>query len=222
MTAQQHFKIPRWISITFIAVVSVLVLINVFSPLRLNTDSIRYLLILEFLKGNLGNNSVAAHDFLPHGYPWLLFLLDKLHILNSLSITLLNILAITASAILYINILKIERPLLYLSLVLLSYLNVKHFTLGVSDQFFTLIFTLSIYFWVRFFKDKAIFIIPALLFTIFSVWVRTAGIAVVVGIMAYLIYQNRVKLFKRKATVSLFLAIPIIFAIAFFLNLHFF
>src|ERR1700679_3591104 len=105
-----QFKLLNRVSTAFFCFVLVLVLINTFSPLRLNIDSIRYLRILEVFKGGLTKNSDAAHDFLPHGYPWLLYLLDKFQALNSFSITLINIVSILISSYLFTKILNISNP----------------------------------------------------------------------------------------------------------------
>ena len=182
----------------FFVVVLLLILLNIFTPLRLNTDGVRYLNILEFLKGNLDGHSSAAHDFFPHGYPWFLYCLDKLHLLNPVSITLVNIISVLISAYLMALLLKIESKLLYIALVLLSFVNIKHFTLSVADQFFTLFFISSIYFWTKAFSEKLVFFIPALILTVSSIYLRTAGVSILLGVVLYGVYCKRDLLTERK------------------------
>ncbi|MEP6611531.1 MAG: hypothetical protein ABJA76_06590 [Mucilaginibacter sp.] len=179
-----------------------LVLLNVFTPLRLITDGIRYLNILEYFKGGLGNSSIAAHDVLPHGYPWLLYLFDKLHLPFPMAITALNITCVLLSCHLLTKLLPVDNRLIFYSLVLLSFVNIKHFTLPVSDQLFTLLFMAGIYFWSAVFKGKLYSLIPALLLTAASVYTRTAGIAIVPGIIFHLIYNNRTKLATSKILIG--------------------
>jgi len=185
-------------SIAIFGTVLLLVMLNIFTPLRLNTDGIRYLNILEYLKGNLGNNSTAAHDYLPHGYPWLLYLLQHFNLLSSLSITLINIGAVLIAAYFLADMLAIKNRFFYFSLILASFINIKHFELPVSDQFFTLVFIGSIYLWSHVFKGKTYFIIPALLLTLLSIYIRTAGAAIIIGVLFYLCFLKKDVLFKKK------------------------
>jgi hypothetical protein len=142
------------IAVGIFGIVMLLILVNLFSPLRLNTDGIRYLNILEFLKGNLDNSSYASKDFLPHGYPWLLYFLDRLHLLSAWLITLVNIASVLISSCLLAGLLKIKNKLIYFTLVMISFINIKQYTLPISDQLFTLLFIASIYFWTLFLNGK--------------------------------------------------------------------
>lgn len=165
------------------------------SPLRLNTDGIRYLNILEFLKGNFGTTN---HDFLPHGYPWFLYMLNRLHLLGAWSITLVNILSILTASYFLAKLLKVKHRLLYFTLVLLSFINIKQYTLPISDQFFTLVFILSIYFWTLFLNGKKHLIIPAIIFTALSIYIRTAGFSIIIGLIFYSVYLKRDFIGKNK------------------------
>lgn len=203
------------------AFVLLLALLNIFTPLRLNTDGIRYLNIVEYLKGNLDNSSTAAHDYLPHGYPWFLFILDKLHILGPISITLINIFSTLIAGYLTANLLNIKDKLPYLSLLLISFINIKHFTLPVSDQFFTLVFITAIYLWNYCFKGKLLLGIPAIIFTLLSIYLRTAGITVVIGIALYFCYLNIGVLLKKRALIIILVILLIGLFGAFIINLRF-
>lgn len=187
------------LTVAFFCTVMFLVSLNIFTPLRLITDGIRYLNIVEYLHGTLDKNSDAAHDYLPHGYPWLLFMLDKLNLLGSISITIINILSVLISSYILTRIFAIENKLFFFALVMSSFVNVKHFTLSISDQLFALLFMASIYLWSEFFNRRRYYIVPALLLTAASIYVRTAGIVLIPGIAFYMIYRNKAKLMERRA-----------------------
>lgn len=200
---------PRIITSFFICVL-LLTFLNIFSPLRLNTDSIRYLGILEYLKGNLAKTSTAANDFLPHGYPELLKTLEKYRLLSSITITIVNILSVLISAAVFIKLFQIKKIKLFYVLILLSFVNIKEYALPMSDQLFTLLFSVSIYLWtVTFNKRGHYYIIPALLFTFLSICVRTAGISIIGGVVGYLLYANKHYLFRNK---KITLAATLVFA----------
>jgi hypothetical protein len=216
-----QYYIGNRLAISLFCIAIFLTFLNIFTPLRLSTDGIRYLNILEYLNGSFDKNSYPAHDFLPHGYPWLLFLLGKLHLLGPMSITIVNILAIMLSCYLLTKVLTINNKLLFYSLVLLSFVNVKHFTLPVSDQLFTLLFIASIFLWSKFFSGQWYYILPALLLMAASIYVRTAGIAIVPGILFYTIYGNKEKLSKHRLLTGSALLLLLIAVIIFFIKLSF-
>jgi len=191
MLLYRYLYNPKVITLLF-TVVLLLTFLNVFSPLRLNTDSIRYFGILEYLKGNLAENSSPAQDFLPHGYPEFLRMLEKYHLLNSITITIVNILSVIITGAIFIKLFDIKNPKLYYVLILLSFVNIKEYALPMSDQLFTLLFSIAIYLWtITFNKHMYYCIIPALLFTFLSIYVRTAGITIIGGVIFYLLYANK-------------------------------
>ena len=216
------YKFNKLLATTFFCIVVFLVLLNILTPLRLNTDGIRYLNILEYLKGNLDKNSVAAHDFLPRGYPVFLFVFDKIHLLSPALITLINILSILTSSYILAKLLKIENRLIYFSLIMISFINIKQFTLPVSDQLFTLLFIWSIYLWAIFFRGRLYFIAPALIITVISIFVRTAGVAVIIGVILYIIYINKKLILQKKILSGLIALLFILLTVVFVHNLSFF
>lgn len=190
------------ISLAIFFAILLLFVLNIFTPLRLNTDGIRYLNIVEYFNGNLGSNSTAAHDYLPHGYPRLLYLLGQLHLLRPTVITLLNIFSVFAACYLLGCLFEIKNKPLYFSLVMLSFILIKHATLPVSDEVFMFLFILSIYLWDRFFKRQRHFIILALITTIISIYLRTAGAAIFIGVLLYLCYLKRSFFLKKKIAIA--------------------
>lgn len=200
-------------------IVLILAFLNIFTPLRLSTDGIRYLNILEYLNGGFAEDSYPMHDFLPHGYPWFLFLLDKLHLLGPMSITITNILSVLLSCYLLTKIFTIRNKLLFYSLVLLSFVNIKHFTLPVSDELFTLLFIISIFFWSEFFSGKRIYILTALLTTAVAIYVRTAGIVILPGILFYVLHIKKEWLKRYRILTGAVLLLLSVTVIVFFIKL---
>lgn len=215
-------KAYSWTVAVFFALVLLLVLVNVFSPLRLNNDAGRYLGILEYFKGGLGQNSDAAHDYLPHGYPYFLYILERAHLLSPFSITLFNILSAVVAALLLMKEFAVSSKLFYLTLVLISYINIKEYALPVSDQLFTLLFMVAVLLWTRSFKGNLYYVVPALIITAISIYVRTAGVAIIIGVAAYLIYLNRDRLKKRKIILGLTFLLIAAFTVIFIIDFNFF
>jgi len=186
------------IGILFFGLVTILLLLNVFTPLRLNTDGTRYLNILQYFEGLFDKNSGPAKDFLPHGYPWLLFVLDKLGILNAASICLINIISFLLACYILTKILPVENKWVFYGLVLLSFVYIKHTTLPVSDPLFVLLFMSAIYFWSGYFNGNKNYILPCLLITIVAIYVRTVGIIIVPSITLYIAFKNKKQLFQNR------------------------
>jgi len=213
------FKDKKWIGVVFFTIVILLLLPNLFTPLRLNTDGIRYLKIMEYLAGNLDQNSDAAHDFFPHGYPRFLLALSRLQLLNPLTITFINILSIVLASYLLVVLLKIKNSLFFMGLTMISAINIKQFTLPIADQFFTLFFLTGIYLWTLFFKRRSLYIIPALAVTIINLYLRTAGIALIAGVLLYVVYLNKHIFLKHKKLLLTALGCIIIGFVAFIFKL---
>lgn len=201
-------------------IILLLVVINVFTPLRLNTDGIRYLNILEYLKGDFDSNSIAAHDFLPHGYPWLLQAFDKLHLLCPAIITLVNIIAILGGSYFVACLFAVKNKWLYLGAVQLCFICIKHYTLPLADEVFTFIILGAVYCWDSVFKGNRYLIAPALLISALAMFFRTAGISVIIGIILYLLYCYRGYLLKYKIVIMCLIALLTGVFILFALNIH--
>ncbi len=174
------------------------------------------------MKGNLDKTSDAAHDYLPHGYPWLLLFLDKLYLLCPGVITFINIICVLAGSYILAGIFDIRDKIIYLSLVLISFVCIKHYTLVVADEVFTLIFISAIYFWSKFFSGERLFIIQAVILSCLGVLVRSAGVAVIAGAVLYAIFLYRRQLFKRKIVLIAFITVCIVSIAIFIFNINFF
>lgn len=215
-------KIPnnvRNVSLVLLALVTLLTFVNVVTPLRLNTDGIRYLMIVEFMKGNLDSNSVAAKDFLPHGYPRLLWLIDRVGLLNGTMVTIMNLCSLLLAGYFVTKLLPLKNRAIFFVCLMLSFVNIKQSTLAVSDHLFSFLFFLAIYLWTASFKGKRWAILPAFLVTVISIYVRTAGIALVAGIGFYMVFRSSKTLFRSKIVIAAIVAAVVAGIVAFMINL---
>lgn len=126
----------------FVLVLNLLCLLQTFSPLRLNTDSIAYL--------SLAASAVDGHGFLyagssthfPHGYPALIALLDCLGLACSWSFIGLNCLFIACALWSCFLVFRSGfgftgwRAVLSCGFPLLSFVLIKHMSLPLSDSVF--------------------------------------------------------------------------------------
>lgn len=190
-------KMPLAVKIA-LGIIALLLLANIFSPLRLNTDAIRYFNIMLYLKGMLRADDYAGIDYLPHGYPLLLKYLATANVLSSQTIIIINIAAALASGYLICRLLPAKNWLIVTALLLLSHINIKHLTLPTADELFAGCLLLSVWCWEMALKKKLIYYLPAILTTIAAVYLRTAGIVVPCGIILYLIYTKRYVFYKKR------------------------
>lgn len=181
-------KNTRYASIAFLALVMILVGLNVLTPLRINTDVARYLNIMEYLEGKLGADSFAAVDFYPHGYPNLLHLLHTCGLLNVKVLVGINILSVIGAAWLFTLVFPVRNKPLFVALVLLSFVNIKHITLPVADQLFTFVLLLATLFAKKGFERNYAWFVPAFLFAVLSMCLRTAGVVFFGGLVCYSVY----------------------------------
>ncbi|MBS1587471.1 MAG: hypothetical protein JSS82_18205 [Bacteroidetes bacterium] len=181
-------KNTRYASIALLVFVSVLLLLNVFTPLRINTDVARYLNIMEYLQGKLGADSFAATDFYPHGYPRLLSLLSACGMLNVKVLVVINMLSVLLAAYLFTQLFPVRNKHLFIALVLLSFVNIKHITLPVADELFTFVLLLATLLAKKGFDRNYAWFLPALLLALLSMYLRTAGIEFFGGLLFYLVY----------------------------------
>jgi len=132
------FKFQRWAT-SFLCALSVVYILQMFTPLRLTRDSVVYL--------QMAGSAVNGEGFLAHGeptryppgYPAILTLLLKTGMAGSWSFVALNCVFLSAgllgSFVVYRRALKFSSwvGVLLCCLVLLNWVFVKHITLPLSD-----------------------------------------------------------------------------------------
>lgn len=182
--------VQGWTRLLVVAVIllGLMYLLQVPSPLRLNTDSIVLL--------SIGGSVADGHGFLYHGeathfppgYPAMVALLNLLGVASSWSFILLNCafvgVSLIASYMFYRDPLHLS-PSLSIGLcciVMLSFVLVKHMTLPLTDVVFFGLFTLALLLSTRV-RDRAgrmswTGFCLTVLVTVAAIAVRTAGVAV--------------------------------------------
>src|SRR5688572_2510089 len=161
-----------------IAVILLFYLINCFTPLRLETDSVRYFGIRDCIDQGCDPFSKAGSDFFPHGYPWLLLGLSSLGILNSFFIVLINCIYLFTSIWLVRKIFPSVKPFVFTLLVLFNWIIIKFVAYPLSEMQYLFFSILGLYFFNRFkLRRKYASLLVALVFAILAFLTRTAGIA---------------------------------------------
>jgi hypothetical protein len=178
-------KNTRYASVALLVLVLILVALNVLTPLRINTDVSRYLNIMEYLQGKLGADSFAATDFYPYGYPRLLSLLSTCGILNVRVLVAINLLSVIGTAYLFTRLFPVRNSALFVALVLVSFVNIKHVTLPVADQLFTFVLLLAVLMAKKGFEKNYVWFAPALLLALLAIYLRTAGVVFFGGMLCY-------------------------------------
>jgi len=154
--------------------------LHVFSPLRLNTDAIRYLLHMELLE-NPDPKSILNLDTLPNGYTYFILVLKKLGILNSSSIIFSNIVLYILGLYPLILILKDKnKKYIFLLLCFCSWVVQKHLIYPLSEALYIFIANWSLYLFILFQrKGELLKLILAILLVVTAFKVRTIGITLI-------------------------------------------
>ena len=178
-----------------LAVVSVLYALQMFSPLRLDTDSVVYLTMAASAADGLGYVSHGQTDIFPHGYPALLSLLIRIGADSSAAFIGLNLLFLALGMVCGYRIIRrhVDRnPALFMcGLMAFSFVSIKYVTLAVSDFVFFGILMFTLLSFVRISEARGaqrwLLLAPALLGTAAAIYVRTIGIALVPALIWSLI-----------------------------------
>lgn len=207
--------------IPIIIVVTLLLLhtINLFSPLRLVTDAVRYLNILEFLQHKLPDSSNAAHDYFPKGYPNYLLILNKTIGLHSFLIIISNYVFLISAIFLYTKYLRRSaNKLLIIILFSLSWVVTKFSVYPLAESLFTLLFIGTSILANE--KQNLFRIISFVLLLALSMWIRSAGVSIVIGLVLYFIYLHLIYVSRYKNRNLIYSGYGLIVAITCFFILY--
>jgi hypothetical protein len=193
-------------------------LINCFSPLRLEYDSIHYFALKDCLAHACPVSFQAAADPHPYGYPLLLWLLSRMGLLHPFTIAFINLLYL-AGALYFVGKLfsRVDsrragkgsgslngdglsgsRLELGIVLLLLSYPFIKFFAYPLSEMQYLFFSCGSLYFF-RLYTDRGMrpgALILSFLFTGAAIFTRTAGIVLLPALLAGLMWHHRVVVMK--------------------------
>jgi hypothetical protein len=184
--------------------------LQVFSPLRLNTDVVTILSMGESAAEGQGFLHNGQKTVFPPGYPALLAFLLKIGLAHSWTIVGLNVILLavgtySACRVLEQDLLKDKVSALYLcSFFLLSFIVVKHLTFALSDIAFlssafcclALLGLASVVTWGGRF---ATLLAASWIFMVGSISIRRVGIALIPAFLYAALSRSEIKVFLRKA-----------------------
>ncbi len=141
--------ILKWIT----GLLAIVYLVNCFTPLRLNVDTVRYFGIKECIEFGCPPDSDAAKDYFPYGYTALLLIFSKLHILRSFTLVLINCVYLFGALCLIKKIFGAAlRTWLFAAVVLLNWTMIKFVTHPLSEMqylFFSISSIYCFYLWTK-------------------------------------------------------------------------
>jgi hypothetical protein len=186
--------------------------LQVFSPLRLNTDAVSYLSMAESAAEGHGFLQNGLKTVFPPGYPALLAVLLKAGLGHSWAIIGLNVILLAAGTIgayrvLVQELFKDKALALHLcSLSLLSFVVIKHLTFAMSDVAFfcgamccvAVISHASVVPWGRQF---AVVLAASWLLVVGSIAIRRIGIALIPAFVFVAISRPEMKTLLRECSV---------------------
>lgn len=202
-----------------IAALFVCYLVNCFSPLRLEYDSIHYFALKDCLEHACPPRFQAANDPHPYGYPLLLLLLSRTGLLHPFTIVLVNLLYLAGSVYFTGKLFsrmsgggrlplrgterikvgmgsrKLEQGIV---LLLLSYPIIKFSSYPMSEMQYLFFSCGSLYFF-RLYTDRgsrAAALVLAFLFAGLATLTRTVGVALLPALIAGLAWHHRVVLMR--------------------------
>ena len=194
-------------------------LIQVFSPLRLNTDSVR--LLSMAVSAYQGNGYLVQNqpDQYPVGYPFLVRLLLQVGWANSATLIFLNLFFLAVAIFVLLRVSedgsRLESSLL-VAYIFSSWILIKHITLPISDVAYLGISFLCLFFLWEFFvgsgKSKWWWFLAALLLALAALIVRSVGIVLLPVLPIILVLHREIlphfkKLFADKVKISFVLLV---------------
>jgi hypothetical protein len=209
----ENIKFLRAVRIVILGL-SIFYLLQLASPLRLNTDAVVFLSLAESFINGHGFLYKGMPSHFPPGYPALLSLLDFVGLSYSWGFIAANIIFLAIGNIILFYIcrkkLRFNKTYSYIVIILslLSWVMIKHITLPLSDiTFYGLsmgaIGALS-YAETAENKYRKFFFVIGIFLACLAVTVRTIGIAIFVAIVFKTLYkkmqENKSSLFKLLRT----------------------
>lgn len=186
-------KRPALIYKPVILLLCIAYLVACFGPLRLEYDSIRYFAIKDCIDRGCAPDSKAANDFLPYGYPALLFLLSKIGLLKSFFISFVNAIFLFCSLYFIKEIIRpANRYLLLCTLILLHWTFIKLFAYPLSEMQYLFFSTASLYSYGRYKTGKKWhYLLLSFILVIVAMITRAIGAALMFALLVQFIWDSR-------------------------------
>ena len=159
-------------------------LVNCFSPLRLEYDSIHYFALKDCLEHSCPPGFQAANDPHPYGYPLLLLFLSRIGLLYPFTIAFVNLLYLAGALYFTGKLFQKEKNVSTNSrlewgviLLLFGYPFIKFFAYPMSEMQY-LFFSCGSLFFFRLYTDRGMrpgALVLAILFAGLAILTRTVG-----------------------------------------------
>jgi len=209
---------PRFINLTFksnslylysifLCFIILLYVLNLNSPLRLNTDAISYFSLEETIENGTPGIIKGVKSHFSLGYPYYLWMLNKINLLASPFIILSNIIFIFITLFFISKLLYSEKAIAVnndliqlITITLLSWIIIKHFTLPLPDILYLGISFCSLYFMHLYMKRHLVkLIIIAFILCLIAIMLRVIGISLI-AIMVFVLYKVQRQKAKHPTT----------------------
>lgn len=206
----------KWISFALAAVY----LANCISPLRFHIDTNRYFAIKDCFEVGCAPDSVAAQDYLPYGYTFLLLGLSKAGILHSFTIILINAIYLMAALYFTARIFAgmFNKYLLFV-LVLLNWTTIKFMVHPLSEMQYLFFSMASLYFFYRYSRERKIMpLMLAFACGALAFFTRTVGVTLIAALVAGIMWEYRqqiIQLVKKHKVILIALAVLVVLVIVF-------
>jgi hypothetical protein len=167
--------------------------LNCFSPLRLTHDSLRYLLIQEWMENGRPRGTWVDHDYLPYGYSAFLFLLAKLHLYGAFFIAFANTLYLAGSILFFRGIIgKGNLRATAVLFVLINWITIKLAITPLSEMQFLFFSTGSLYFFVTYRRRGTVSdLFLSGIFFAGAILTRTVGFLLPVAMLIDILLEHR-------------------------------
>ncbi|MGV3767347.1 MAG: hypothetical protein ACO1NW_14530 [Chitinophagaceae bacterium] len=213
---QKWINLLKWISLALAAVY----LANCISPLRFHVDTNRYFAIKDCFEIGCAPDSVAAQDYLPYGYTFLLLGLSKAGILHSFTIILINAVYLLAALYFTTRIFAgmFNKYLLFV-LVLLNWTTIKFMVHPLSEMQYLFFSMAALYFFYRYTQEKKILpLLLAFACGALAFFTRTVGVTLIAALVAGIMWEYRqqiIQLVKKHKVILIALAVLVVLVIVF-------
>lgn len=190
-------------------------LLNCFTPLRLEYDSVHYFSLKECLENACPTGFQAAKDPHPLGYPVLLWVLSRLGLLHSFTIAGINALFLTGSLFFVRKSFPPSlQSFLFLPLVCLQWTFIKFFAYPLSEMQYLFFSTGCLYCFQCYTREKRwLWLIAAFVGAGLAFFTRSAGCVLAPALLAGLMGQHK-QVLKVKIVSRTLLAAAVILCLA--------
>jgi hypothetical protein len=232
-TMKSKSRIPNRAAYALLVFLVVGYLLQLATPLRINTDSYRMLSMAVSRAEGQGFLVDGHPDQFPIGYPSMVLGLIKLGLANSMALVAMNVLSLAAASFLVWHLLAraglaAGHRIAVVLATLSSWVIIKHVTLPQSDLPYLGVSLASLaclqMFWTSQECKKRLWFVAGMLLAVAAILIRTVGLALLPAVaLSLMLHKDHRPLFRRASgralptTVLIFGALLVVVGIVVFL-----